>query len=199
MNGLKALLVLAALALPSTVFAQIIFNGSDRAGGIQNQNDVDSCQTSGGGSRIKRNCERESRAARSEVLLPSIKLGPLVTAQCEAIATTEYFQQGASAHVQSSLHVSDCTAASGTLTFALRTRDDNGTIAPLEFDETWQRTDDQDVKLDAVYPIGENVLLTSVRVRNLRCTCDDAAVEQANADPPPEPAGTDAPGAQAKE
>lgn len=199
MNGPKSWLVLPALvALASTAFAQVIFNGS-RAGGIQNQDDVDACESSGGGSRIKRDCERDRSAERTEILLPSIKLGPLVSAQCEATATTQYFQQGANANVQSTLSVSDCRAASGTLTFSVRTRDDTGPKAPLEFDETWQRTDDRDVKLGAVYPIGENVLLTSVRVRNLRCTCNDAPVEQASAAAPPEPADADTPAEQARQ
>lgn len=192
MNTPQSLLVLPTLvALASPVFGQVIFGGSSSTGGIQNHEDVYACQSSGGGSRIKQNCEREERARAEGLQLPSVKLGPLIAPQCEAIATTEYFQEGAKAHVDSTLHISDCTAASGTLTFSVRTRDDNGAITPLEFDETWQQSDGNDVKLGGVYPIGENVLLSSVRVRNLRCTCDDASAAQASADSAPQPASVD--------
>jgi hypothetical protein len=67
--------------------------------------------------------------------------------------------------------VSDCTVASGAFTVAVRTRDESGADKPLEFSETWQRTDDQAVQFTADYPIGENMELVSVRLRGLTCTC----------------------------
>ena len=182
MNTGKRLLALLAVAVfaPAAV-AQVIFSGADRTTGIENQDDAEACQTSGGATRIRSNCERDTRTERTEhrLTLPSIKLDPLLKAQCAATATTEYFQRQATAHVASTVSVEDCTAASGQLTFALRIRDANGNVSPLEFDETWQRSGGDDVKLTADYPIGENVSLVSVRVRNLHCTCADAPIEQA--------------------
>lgn len=183
MNTGKRLLGLAAGAalFASTAVAQVIFSGANSARGIEDQEDVSTCQTSGGATRIRSNCEPDTTTERTEhrITLPSIKLDPLLSAQCAATAATEYFQQQATAHVASTISIQDCTAASGELTFALRIRDANGNVSPLEFNETWQRSGDGDVKLTADYGIGENVSLVSVRVRNLRCTCADAPAEQA--------------------
>jgi hypothetical protein len=52
-------------------------------------------------------------------------------------------------------------------------RRDTGTVTPIEFGEVWQSADAEDyVFVVADYPIGGNVLLDSVRVRKLRCTCE---------------------------
>ena len=75
------------------------------------------------------------------------------------------------------LEIADCAAASGAFTVAVRTRDDSGQEKPLEFSETWQRTDGEDVTFTADYPIGENVELLSVRLRGLTCSCADTAIE----------------------
>lgn len=182
MNTGKCLLALAAVAVFATpALAQVIFSGAENPGGIADQDDVATCQTSGGATRIKSNCDRDTRVERAEhrITLPSVKLDPLISAQCAATAATEYFQQQAMAHVASTVSIQDCTAASGELTFALRIRDANGNVSPLEFNETWQRSGADDVKLAADYRIGDNVSLVSVRVRNLRCTCADAPIEQA--------------------
>jgi hypothetical protein len=62
-----------------------------------------------------------------------------------------------------------------------RVRGDSGETVPIEFGETWQRDDAKDVSFTTDYPIGENVELVNVRVRNLKCTCA-AAPEPAPAD-----------------
>ena len=77
------------------------------------------------------------------------------------------------ARVNSTLKIADCTVASGAFSVALRIRDESGAEKPVEFNETWQRSDAQDVKFAADYPIGENVELLSVRMRRLSCTCAD--------------------------
>ena len=56
-------------------------------------------------------------------------------------------------------------------------RDENRELKTLEFVEAWQRKDDQPVKFNVSYPIGDNVDLVSVRARQLRCTCDDLPEE----------------------
>lgn len=95
----------------------------------------------------------------------------LVSAQCGATATTEYRQANTVARVNGALAISDCAAASGTYTVIVRIRDESDAEKLLEFNETWQRSDDQDVKFTADYPIGENMYLMSTRIRNLTCTC----------------------------
>lgn len=54
-----------------------------------------------------------------------------------------------------------------------RVRNDAGTVTPIEFSEVWQSADTEDHVFFADYPIGDNVFLESVRVRNLKCTCED--------------------------
>lgn len=109
------------------------------------------------------------------------------SAQCEATANSQYQQRNTMARLISELAITDCKAASGTFTVAVRVRDDSGeTKPPVEYTETYQRSDDQPIKFTKDYPIGENVELVSVRVRNLRCTCADApAAPAAAATTPP--------------
>ena len=185
-----ALLALSVLALPtSTVFAQVIFGpgqagvaGSSNPGGVQEKN-VPICQSSGGGSRRKANCEPEPSAVRTEQEFKiSIKAPELLNAQCVATATTDYQQRNTIARVNTTLKVDDCAAAAGEFTIALRVRDDSGETQSFEFPEMWQRSDDQDVKFTADYPIGVNVALVSARVRDLRCRCADTAATADAAD-----------------
>lgn len=186
-----AFLALSALAVPaSTALAQTIFGPgmqgvAPRAnqGGVH-EKDVPTCQASGGGSRMKANCDLEPSTAREEAALRTerelrISIGPrpMPTAQCGATTTTEYEQRNTIARVNGTLEIADCAAASGALRIALRVRGENGEIKPLEFSETFERNDDQHVKFTAEYPIGENAELISVRVRDVDCTCTDAASE----------------------
>jgi hypothetical protein len=122
--------------------------------------------------------QREPTTVRveQEIKIP-IELPALASAQCEAAAESEYQQRNTLARLISTIAVADCTAASGTFTATVRVRDESGEIKPLEFSETWQRSDDQPVKFTKDYPIGENVELVSVRVRGLRCTCADAPAQ----------------------
>ena len=91
--------------------------------------------------------------------------------QCAATATTDYRQLNTLARVTGGVAISECAAASGAFTVALRVRDESGQDKLLEFSETWQRSDDQDVRFTADYPIGDNMELMSTRIRDLTCTC----------------------------
>jgi hypothetical protein len=106
----------------------------------------------------------------------SIELAPLLLkTQREAVATTEYRQQHTIARVASTLELRDCpAAASGEFTFQVSVQDDSGEIKPLQFKETWQRSDDRDVQFAADYPIGDGVELISVGMRGLTCTYAEA-------------------------
>lgn len=139
-----------------------------------------------GASRTRaRRCEPEQAATATATattqreLTVTLDQPELPTAQCEATSTTEYQQRNTVARVNTTLSIGGCTAASGELTVATRTRDAAGEVKSVEFSETWQRSDDHDVKLSADYPIGENVDLVSVRVRGLTCTCAEAPSEEA--------------------
>lgn len=101
----------------------------------------------------------------------SIEVPAIPSAQCEASISTTYDQRNTVARVASTITAAGCAAASGKFMVTVRVRDQGGTQQTLEFDETWQRTDDRDVSLTTDYPIGENVELLSVRVRGMSCTC----------------------------
>jgi hypothetical protein len=99
---------------------------------------------------------------------PASTSGP----QCEASTLTEFEQRNNIARVSGTVSISSCPAGTtGSLTVVARVRDDAGETTPIEFKETWQRADAQDHLFKADYPIGENVFLQSVRVRDLTCTC----------------------------
>ena len=178
-----ALLALSALSLlTSTAFSQAIFapGQSTRArsnpGGVQGNNTAQTCQTSGGGSRTRANCEVETATVRTEQTITiSIEPPTITSGQCESVVSSEFQQRNTIARVTSTLKLAECTAASGAFTVAVRVRDESGEVETLEFSETWQRGDGQDVKFTADYPIGDNVELVGVRVRDLRCTCDTPA------------------------
>ena len=176
-----ALLALSALALPSPVFAQKFERPGgepaplSRPGSVNERDDVQLCGSSGGGSRVRSNCEEpETTTVRFEQELKLVIDVPAVlTMQCAATTTTEYQQRNTSARVEGAIAISDCTAAAGAYKVAVRVKGESGEGQVLEFKETWQRSDDRDVSFAADYPIGENVELVSVRLQNLTCTCAD--------------------------
>jgi hypothetical protein len=191
-----ALLALPLATLPcSTAGAQVIFGpgmqgGADRAnqGRATESEDIYHCQGAPGGSRVRANCEVETETVRVEQEITlAIRLAPPPSAlQCGASTTTASQQRDTIARINTTLEIKDCTVASGAFTVALLVKEENGQQKPLEFSETWQRSDDQDVQFTADYPIGDNTELVDVRLRGLRCTCADAAdVEPVLAEPAP--------------
>jgi hypothetical protein len=123
-----------------------------------------------------RELENEFNAARGatiRILIPPFALnGP----QCEASTYTEYAQLGNIARVTGTVSISACPAGTtGKFALVASVRDEAGAITPIEFSETWQNADAEDYIFHADYPIGDNVLLESVRVRNLSCNCERAA------------------------
>jgi hypothetical protein len=176
-----ALLAFSAFALSTpTALAQVFQSGNPNTSSTTNQGritgdpDVQLCQGTAGGSRMRETCDSETETVRAEKEIPIlIELPALSSRECSATTTTEYVQLNTIARVNGTLKIADCTVASGAFSIALRLRDETGAETPVEFDETWQRSDDQDVKFGADYPIGENVELRSVRVRRLSCTCAD--------------------------
>jgi hypothetical protein len=168
---LMALLALSALADPTSA---LIAQPSDQVR-LQGGRAPETCQARAGGSRIRsNNCDTEApQTIRTEhevtvrVELPGPS-GP----QCEASALTEYSQRGAMARVTGTISIGNCPAGTtGTFTLVARVRDASGEIKPIEFNETWQRDDAEDVQFTGDYPIGPDVELVSARVRGLTCTC----------------------------
>jgi hypothetical protein len=123
-----------------------------------------------------RELENEFDRARGETIripLPSFTLkGP----QCEASTYTEYEQRGNVARVTGTVSISACPAGTaGRFVLVARVRDDTGRVTPIEFNEMWQSDDAEDYVFFADYPIGDDVFLENVRIRNLTCTCQGPA------------------------
>jgi hypothetical protein len=159
------------------------------------RDNVATCQGAAGGSRIRANCEEPVTATtRTEQSLKvSLDAPPQLSApQCEAIATTDYFQKNTVARVDGTIAIRNCSKGSnGTYNVVVRVRDDKGEINSLEFGDKWvQHGDGQDVKFAADYPIGKDVDLLNVRVRDMRCSCGDQPAGLS-----PEPATASAPDA----
>ena len=175
---LLALSVLALAASPAS--AQIFARPqpgprSSSVGSVTEGGNLPICGTSGGGSRIKEsNCEVETTTRRTELELKlAITIPEIRSAQCTVATTTEYQQLDTAAHVEGKLEIADCKAASGDFKVAVRVEDASGAEQLLEFDQAWQRKDNEDVSFTGDYPIGEDAELVSVRVRGLTCTCAD--------------------------
>jgi hypothetical protein len=114
----------------------------------------------------------EATTVRTEQELKlTIEVPALPSTRCEATAATSYFQRNTQAHVDTTIASTTCPAAAGEFKIALRIRDDAGEAKTVEVDETWQRTELEDVVVSGDYPIGENVELVSARVRGLTCEC----------------------------
>jgi hypothetical protein len=121
-----------------------------------------------------RELENEFDRARGATVRIPIPVFALKGPQCEASTYTEYQQLGNVARVTGKVSISACPAGTtGRFAVIARIRDEAGTITPIEFSEMWQSADPDDYIFFADYPIGDNVFLESVRVRNLTCTCEE--------------------------
>jgi len=121
-----------------------------------------------------RELENEFDRARGATIRIPVPVFALKGPQCEASTYTEYEQIGNVARVTGTVSVSACPAGTtGKFAVIARVRDEAGTSTPIEFSEMWQSADPEDYVFFADYPIGDNVFLESVRVRNLTCTCED--------------------------
>ena len=194
-----ALLGLSALFPFAIAHGQVIFGGgnsdaiSTSTQGSATERAVPQCQAAPGGSRMRRRdrggCEElaEAQVQTEQQINISLEAPQVNELQCEATTSTEYSQRNTVVRVTGTVDITNCPAGSaGTFNVVARVKDESGEIKPLEFQETWQRDDATDVAFTSDYPIGDNVDLVNVRVRNLRCTCAEAAVEAAaSATPPP--------------
>jgi len=117
--------------------------------------------------------ENEFNRARGATIRMPIPVFPLKGLQCRAGTWTEYEQVGNVARVTGKVSISACPAGTtGKFALVARVRDEAGASTPIEFSEMWQSADAQDYIFYADYPIGDDVFLESVRVRNLTCTCE---------------------------
>ena len=192
-----AIIASSALVLPAApAFAQTIFGGANANAnptateGRVLEGRVEMCQGAPGGSRVRQNCEPvEQKTLRAEAKLTNaaaVQSAP----QCEATTLTEYSQRNNVARVAGTVSISNCLLGSaGAFNVVARVKDESGETKPIEFAETWQRGDAEDVTFNGDYPIGDNVELVNVRIRDLKCTCAEAtAGEPTDAAPGETPA-----------
>lgn len=185
---ITVLLALSTLAIASISIAdaQQIFGGGGTAptsnqGSATGEN-VPQCQAAPGGSRMRKrdqgDCAAVGEAAvvRTEQQIKvSLDVPQPEVLQCEATAQTEYEQRNNVARVKGSVSIANCPGGSaGTFDVVARVKDESGEIKTIEFGEKWQRADKGDSPFTGDYPIGDNVDLMNVRIRNLKCTCAEA-------------------------
>jgi hypothetical protein len=129
-------------------------------------------------SRGREGCEPAKAVLATETEVSfTLELPPPKSAQCAAMVEIEYTQRDTNVSVEGTISHQDCAASNGEHRFTVSVRDQSLELKTLEFVESWQRQDDQPVKLKVSYPIGENVDLVRVRARQLRCTCADRPPE----------------------
>jgi hypothetical protein len=122
-----------------------------------------------------RELEDEFDRARGTTIRMPIPVFTLKGTPCEASTYTEYEQRGNVARVTGTVSISACPAGTaGKFALVARVRDEAGAVTPIEFSEIWQSDDPVDYMFYADYPIGDDVFLESVRIRNLTCTCESA-------------------------
>lgn len=111
----------------------------------------------------------------------TVKLKPPKQKQyCKASTTTEYYQSDDVAEVNVEIKNEDCVASSGSFSMRVRYRTEEDEVVNLEFDETWQREDNQDILFSRQYPIGKNVDLIRVRPARMKCVCAESEDEDEN-------------------
>ena len=185
--------VTALLAL-STFVLQISFaegQRTSRSGGTAPTStqgstgfSVPHCQAGAGGSRMRSRKAENDCVAAAEAAVQAEQQAKAAhetaqreALQCAASTVTEYSQQNNIAHVTGSVSIATCAAGSaGTFEVVALVKDKSGETKPIEFHEKWQRDSAGDAPFAGEYPIGDNVELVNVRIRNLRCTCAAAPV-----------------------
>ena len=100
-----------------------------------------------------------------------LELTPPPTRRCHVRVTMDYLQKNDVAKVDSMLENEDCAASSGSYTVSIRYRDQNNEQQRVEYDETWEREDDQPLTITKDYFAGKNVDITRVQPKNLTCLC----------------------------
>ena len=123
-------------------------------------------------TRLREHCDPIKVVVRVEGKTEvSLDLPTPATVYCAAVIGIEYTQRNTVVAIVGTLSTADCVACSGEYEMAVTVRDQDLGLKTLKFVESWERQDDQPVSFSLEYPIGQNVDVTGVRARQLRCTC----------------------------
>lgn len=129
-------------------------------------------------SRVQDSCDPKQVVVRSEREVEfSIEVPPPARVQCVATIEIAYTQRDDQVGVEGVIANNVCGASSGEYKLMVSVRSEDRGLQLLEFIESWERQDDEAVKIAAAFPIGENVDLVRVRTTQVRCTCADAPDE----------------------
>jgi hypothetical protein len=131
-------------------------------------------------SRTDQTTKTEAHLGKTYTM--KFKLTTTESRRCQVRATMDFFQKNTMAKVDSLLENEDCGASSGSYTVSIRYRDGSGELQRVEYEETWQREDDQPITITKEYFAGDNVDITRVQPKNLRCLCAKAIPNNENPD-----------------
>ncbi|MDX1563354.1 MAG: hypothetical protein R3305_10525 [Gammaproteobacteria bacterium] len=143
------------------------------------------CRAGSTASHIKENCDypRRSEELSREVEVPrTIELSVGGGRVCSGLVDMTYQQRSTLALVKGTLTSADCAASSGSYTITARIRNTAGDVETIDFEERWQRSDDEPVTFEAAYPIGDDVELLRMDARHVVCSCDIAAADDINSE-----------------
>ena len=102
---------------------------------------------------------------------------------CHVSVDISYLQKSTNVIVDMTLENTDCAASGGSYTVAVKFRDGNSELQTVEYEETWQREDDQSLQSRQEYYMGENVDLINARVKRPMCVCVPIPTEVTDALP----------------
>ncbi len=103
---------------------------------------------------------------------------------CHVSVDISYLQKSTNVIVDTTLENPDCAASGGSYTVAVKFRDGNSELQTVEYEETWQREDDQPLQSRQEYYMGENVDLINARVKRPKCVCVPIPTEGTDTLPP---------------
>lgn len=122
--------------------------------------------------------EEESRINNEAEIRLTIEMEhEYATDVCTAAMELEYYQKGASVHVETSVDNDQCSASFGTYTLEIRYRDAEGNVQTKEAAENWERIDSSPVEQAKDYFVADDIDIIRVRPRKLRCTCATDSTE----------------------
>jgi hypothetical protein len=120
-------------------------------------------------SRTDETTKIEERVEKKHTI--KLTMTPPASRHCQARLQISYRQKNTVANVESTLENDDCGASSGSYTVSVRIRDENDEFNNINYEEAWQRDDNQPIVMKKDYFAGENVDLIRVNTKGLRCTC----------------------------
>lgn len=113
-----------------------------------------------------------------------LEASPATKKYCHVSVNIDYLQKNTDVVVNMTLDNPDCAASSGSYAVAVKFRDANNNSQTVEYEEMWQREDDQQLQKRYSYYVGENVDVIYARVKRPNCVCAALPSEENDTLPP---------------